>query len=163
MPLPATAASLTIVIFEIGAVALPFHTGLIIRLPDEVAIYDPSGTWDGDGTCPREGEMIRHATPEQVDSYLRHDGLDYAPGGFTLHQFERAVPTGLARDVLQRAVAAPPTPVLHCTYGVTTLLSQVPGFEFLDPTHVTGSLLRTLVLRDDFIYTRREPDHGEAG
>lgn len=160
---PDAAASLGIVIFEIAGLSLPFHTGLIIRTPGEVAIYDPSGTWDGRGSCPRDGEMIRHATSAQIDSYLRHDGLNYAPGGWIVHRFDRAVPVDLAQLALERAAAAPPTPILHCTFGVTSLLSDLPGFEFIASQHVTGVLLRTLVLRDDFTYTRLDFTRVQAG
>ena len=160
---PEPAASLAIVIFEISGLTLPFHTGLIIRTPEEVAIYDPSGTWDGQGSCTRDGEMIRDVSPAQIDSYLRHDGLNYAPGGWTVHRFDRAVTPDLARLALAQAVAAAPTPILHCSFGVTTLLSGLPGFDFIEPEHITGTLLRELVLRDDFTYTRRDPTPAQAG
>lgn len=160
---PVPAASLQIVIFEMRDLSLPFHTGLIIRTPEEVAIYDPSGTWDMRGRCTREGEMIRHTTPAQIESYLRHDGLRYAPGGWVVHLFERAVPPDLARLALARAAQAAPTPILHCTYGVTSLLSGLPGFDFIEPQRVTGALLRSLVLRDDFTYTRRDAEAVQPG
>lgn len=160
---PEPAAGLAIVIFEMRGLALPFHTGLIIRTPEEVAIYDPSGIWDGQGTCQREGEMIRRATPAQVDSYLRRDGLNYAPGGWIVHRFDRAVPADLARLALRRAAAAPASAPLHCTHDVTALLSGLPGFEFIEPEHVTATLLRLLVLRDDFTYTRRDRAPVQAG
>jgi len=159
----ASAASLRIVLFEVEALNLPFHTGLIIRTPEGVTIYDPSARRDPGEGCYRDGDLIRSVGPAAEAAYLARAGLPGVPGGWTVHVFERAVSPELARLALDRAEAAQRMPPLHCTFGVTTLLASLPGFDFVSPQPVTGAFLRSLLLREEFTYTRLEAPGAQAG
>lgn len=142
-----------VVLFELRRIDMPFHAGVVIEAPGETVIYDPSGAWHPSGES-RDGDMIRNVTPETVDAYLRRDGFEWYEMGWTAHVFDRAVPHDVARLAIARAGATPPMAPLHCAFGVSQLLSQLPGFEFVHRSVIPGELFAALRAAPGFDYSR---------
>lgn len=151
-PVVAT-ARMRVVLFELRGINMPYHAGVIIDAPEESVIYDPSGQWHGAGIT-RDGDLIRGVTPEIAAAYLRRDDFAYYGMGWTAHVFDRAVTPEVARLAIDRAEAAPRMPPLHCAYGTSGLLEQLPGFEYIHQTLVPGVLFAALRARPEFTYSR---------
>tara|TARA_R110002073_G_scaffold1471_12_gene10217 strand:- start:3538 stop:4143 length:606 start_codon:yes stop_codon:yes gene_type:complete len=150
----ATNSKLRVVIFELEALDLPFHAGIVIYTPEETVIFDPLGRWEPD-QCSRDGHLIRDPAPADMARYLARDGVGPAGTSWTVHQVEIAVPPAVARQALALALQTPALPPLHCAYAVSSLLSRLPGFSDVEPDVVTAGLLRTLRDRPDAAYSRR--------
>lgn len=146
-------ARMRVVVFELRAINMPYHAAVIIDLPEETMIYDPSGQWHGAGVT-RDGDMIRNASPEIVEAYLRRDDFGWYGMGWTAHVFDRAVSPELARLAIARAEATPTMLPLHCAYGTSQLLSQLPGFEFVHRSGIPGELFAALRAAPGFVYSR---------
>lgn len=153
----ATNSKLRVVIFELEGLDLPFHAGLIIPTPETTVIFDPLGRWEPD-QCTREGDLIRNPTAQDEARYLARDGVGPAGATWTLHHLETAVPPAVSRQALALAEQTPPLPPLHCAYAVSSLLSRLPGFSYVEPDVVTADLLRRLRDRPEFVYSRRRLD-----
>jgi len=145
---------LKIVIFEFNEVDLLFHTGLIIQTPQTRMIFDPMGAWESD-ECRRDGELIRNVTSEAEAQYLERVGLAPQNIGWTVHLFETPVSAAVATRAMALAEERPPPLPLHCAKEVSTVLSNLPGFDFVEPDVLTADLYRTLRARSEFSYTRR--------
>jgi len=145
---------LRIAIFEIAGLDFPFHAGLIVHTPQSSIIFDPLGHWTS-ADCSREDDVFRDPTDAVVAAYLARDGLLSLNVGWTLHLFEIAVPASVAERAMRLALASPDYPPLHCAQAVSTVLAQLPGFEFVEPGVVTADLYRVLRAQPAFTYTRR--------
>lgn len=154
-PPPLVAANvLKVVFFELGTQGLPYHTALIIHTPHTRLILDPLGKWETD-QCRRDGDVLRNPTPEVEALYLRREGLVTESITNAVHVFEIAVSAETADRAIALAEASMPNLPLHCAKEVSTILAQLPGFEFIDANIVPADLYRALRARPDFSYTRR--------
>lgn len=162
---PVTAPDrLRIVIFELGGVDLPFHTGLIVRSGGRTTIYDPAGIWEPvTDTCTRQGEVLSDVTPTDEEAYLARTGIRYSLGDWVVHVFDLAVPRDVAALAVERMAARPLSLPLHCTQNVSSLLAGLPGLGWITPHHVTADFLADLLARDDLTYTRRTADRAQTG
>ncbi|WP_323037534.1 hypothetical protein [Pararhodobacter sp.] len=145
---------LKVVIFELGSQGLPFHTGMIVHTPQTRIIFDPLSTWES-AQIQRDGQVFRDPSPEIEAAYLRREGLTTQALSRAVHIFEIAVPADVAAQAIALAGASDPNLPLQCAKEVSTLLAQLPGFEFVDPDVVPAVLYRTLREHPEFRYTRR--------
>ena len=161
---PLTAPFLRVAIFELRAQDIPFHAGLIVHGADEVLLFDPAGYWRPDPPqCQRQGQVFRAITPEVEAGYLSRQGIIYAPGGWVVHVLDIPVPAATAARAASRALDWGAVAPLHCAHTVSTLLSELPGFEGVRPGIVTRDLLNALLLREDVTYTRRDLHLTQSG
>lgn len=159
-PPPLNASSeLRIALFEVRPVGLPFHAGLIIHSPHERVIFDPLGAWESD-SCERQNDMLRNPSAQVEAAYLARSGDFPLQGAWTLHLFEIAVAPEVAMQAVTLAAQTPDLPPLHCAFAVSSLLAQLPGFDFVEPNVVTADLYRTLRARPQFRYTRQSLPRG---
>lgn len=170
-PLPPTRGAavppvnrLRLVIFELGGIDLPFHTGLIVHAGGQGAIYDPAGIWEPvTDACTRQGEVLVNVTPADEEAYLTRIGISYAMGDWVVHVFDRAVSRAVADLAVQRMALRPPSLPLHCAHNVSSLVAGLPGFDWLTPHRITADLLADLLARDDLTYTRRTLQGAQTG
>jgi hypothetical protein len=162
---PVTAPErLRVVIFELGAPDIPFHSGLIVHHGGEVIIFDPAGSWElGRDQCGREGEVLTRVTPAAEEAYLNRAGVAYGLGAWVTHVFDIAVPAPVAALAAERARTSGPVPPLRCAQAVSTLLSGLPGFEDIEPAWVTAELLNALLLHPGVTYSRRDLQTAQSG
>jgi len=145
---------LKVVIFELNALGLPFHSGLILHTPETRLIFDPLGKWQSD-QCVRDGEVFRNVTPEVEAQYLAREGLATEAIGWTLHLFEIGISAETAARAQELITSSRPVLPLHCAQEVSSILARLPGFEFVTPNIVTADLYRALRARQEISYTRR--------
>jgi len=162
---PVTAPGrLRIVIFELGGVDVPFHTGLIAHVDGQTTIYDPAGVWEpASDACLRRGESVSGITPAEEEAYLTRSGIRYALGDWVTHVFDVAVPPEVARLAVQRMGQRPQSLPLHCAHNVSSLLAGLPGFDWVEPHRITADFLDDLLARDDLTYARRTARPAQTG
>lgn len=145
---------LRIAIFEAAGLALPFHAGMLIDAPEGRVLYDPAGYWQSDH-CARSGDVHYPIDDAVAESWLARGGLEVLGGRWVLHLFETEVPGPVASRARALALESPVMPVGACAWSVARVLSQLPGFERIEPHFVTARVLAELRARSDLRYTRR--------
>ena len=150
---------LRVAVFEVEPVGFMMHTGLIIHAPDDRVLYDPGGFWR-DPRATRRGDVTHGFNPDLEQSYLTRSSLLSSPEIWTLHLWEADVPDAVALQAVQIAASRDPYCFGGCAYGVSSLLSALPGFEGVRSSFSPARLVRYLQSRDDLRYASRMP--GEA-
>ncbi len=112
------------------------HSGLLINSTQRV-LYDPAGTWYHP-QLPERNDVHFGMSPGIVDFYVDyHTRQTYR----TVIQ-EITVSPEVARIAMQRAFAIGASPKGQCSYRITGILRDVPGFESLPRTWFPKQLSR---------------------
>jgi len=141
--------------FEVEPVDFMLHTGLIVHTPEDRVLYDPGGFWR-DRRAIRRGDVVRGMNPRLEESYLTRASLALSSRIWTLHLFEAEVPDDVARRAVEIAEERDPYMFGGCSYGVSSLLAELPGFEDIRVTFAPSGLVAQLQARNDFRYSTRE-------
>ncbi|KPQ06029.1 MAG: hypothetical protein HLUCCA12_12530 [Rhodobacteraceae bacterium HLUCCA12] len=149
------ASRLRIALFEVDSLDFMLHSGLIIHTPEDRVLYDPGGYW-ADPRAVRRYDVTRGLSPELEESYLSRQSLVSGPDFWKLHLWETEVPDAVARQAVEIAEARTPYVFGGCSYGVTSLLRQLPGFEDIRVTFVPAELAAQLRARNDLRYSVRD-------
>lgn len=153
---------LRIAVFELEPLDFLLHTGLIIYTPDDRVLYDPGGFWR-DPRATRRLDVTRGFTPELEESYLSRSSLLSSADIWKLHLWETNVPDEVALKAVEIAESRDPIVFGGCAYGVTSLLSALPGFEDMRSTFSRANLILYLQSRDDIRYVSHDMDAASQG
>lgn len=162
---------LRIAIYEPLTPFLVPHAALIIHAPDGHIIYDPAG-WTPDPRGQRRADVTYAATPEIEQAFILRDAMPMlrntphampGPEAWELFLFEIELSDEIALEAARLARQRPAMPMASCTFGVSTLLRQLPGFEQVAPCWLPQTLRRQLQMRDDLTLTRHRVPQPRGG
>lgn len=145
---------LRIAIFEAARLDLPFHAGLLIDAPQGRILYDPAGYWQS-AQCSRTGDVHHPIDDAAAEAWLSRGGLEILGGRWTRHLFETEVSAEVAARAHDLALTRPAMPGMTCAWSVADLLSDLPGFQGIEPRIVTARLLAQLRVHPGLTYTVR--------
>lgn len=112
------------------------HTGLMISASQRV-IFDPAGTFS-QPTIPERYDVQFGITDRVLQYYISyHSRITY----YTYIQ-EAVVPADVAEKALQLALVAGPVSKSMCTIATSSLLHQLPGFEYIHTTLFPDNLAK---------------------
>lgn len=112
------------------------HSGLLINGSQRV-MFDPAGTWMHPG-LPERNDVHFGLTPKMVNFYIDY----HARETFDVHEQTVIVSPQVAEMVMQRAMAYGAVPKANCARSISSILSDVPGFESLPVTYFPNKLMR---------------------
>lgn len=138
--------------FEAEPADFMFHTGLIIHSPEDRVLYDPGGFWR-DPRAVRRHDVTRGMTPTLENAYLNRSSMAIPSAFWTLHLWDAEVPDTVARRAIEIAAERTPYVFGACTYGVSSLLHELSGFEDIRTTFSPSSLAEQLQARNDLRYS----------
>ncbi len=110
------------------------HTALLVDASERV-LFDPYGGWT-DPYVPERNDVLFGFSPEAEARYLNYQAQD----GYYYVRQEIAVPPEVAEQALQLAKDHGPAGMAECTFAVSKVLRQLPGFESIDSTWFPESL-----------------------
>jgi hypothetical protein len=130
---PKSITLFTVVSTETGAGA---HAGLLIE-GSQAVIFDPAGTWRHP-RLPERNDVHFGMTPLMVDFYIDYHARE------TYDVIEQTIEVSpqVAEIVMQRAMAYGAVPKAQCTYAVSGVLRDVPGFETMPRTWFPKNLMK---------------------
>ncbi|MEP2028563.1 MAG: hypothetical protein ABJI96_07630 [Paracoccaceae bacterium] len=114
------------------------HTALMINGPQRI-LFDPAGSFRTD-SVPERGDVLYGITPQVFDTYKSSHSR--ATHHVVTQEFE--VTAAQAQVAYQLATQNGPVPGAFCTSATTKILSQVPGFEWVDKTFYPVKLQQQL-------------------
>lgn len=112
------------------------HSGLLINGSQRV-MFDPAGTWMHPG-LPERNDVHFGLTPKMVNFYIDY----HARETFDVHEQTVIVSPQVAELVMQRAMGYGAVPKANCARSISSILSDVPGFESLPTTYFPNKLMR---------------------
>lgn len=112
------------------------HSGLLINGSQRV-MFDPAGTWMHPG-LPERNDLHFGLTPKMVNFYIDY----HARETFDVHEQTVIVSPQVAELVMQRAMGYGAVPKANCARSISSILSDVPGFESLPTTYFPNKLMR---------------------
>jgi hypothetical protein len=104
------------------------HSGLLINGSQRV-MFDPAGTWHHP-QLPERNDVHYGVTPKMVAFYIDY----HARETYDVIEQTIIVPPAVAESVLRKAFAYGAVPKAQCTTAISSILSDVPGFESLPRT-----------------------------
>jgi hypothetical protein len=128
------------------------HSGLVIK-GAETLMFDPAGSWKHP-RIPERNDVHFGITPRMRAFYIDY----HARETFRVVEQTVQVPPEVAETIIARAKAYGAVPQAQCANSITTILSDVPGFESIGRTWFPKRLsedfaklpgVRTRVITDD--------------
>ena len=132
---PAKLTVITMVSNETGAGG---HTALMINGPQRV-LFDPAGSFRTKNV-PEKGDVLYGITPQVFSIYKS----SHARATHHVVTQEIEVTAEQARIAYQLATQNGPVPGAFCTRATTSILSQVPGFEWVNKTYFPVKLQKQI-------------------
>lgn len=110
------------------------HSGLLIK-GSETILFDPAGTWKHP-RIPERNDVHFGITPKMRDFYIDYHARE------TFRVVEQTVPVSpeVAELIAARAKAYGAVPKAQCANSITSILSEVPGFEGIRRTWFPNKL-----------------------
>ncbi len=110
------------------------HSGLLINGAEQV-MFDPAGTWHHP-RLPERNDVHYGVTEKMVAFYIDY----HARETFKVIKQTVVVSPAVANLVLAKAKAYGAVPKAQCANSITTILSDVPGFESVPKTWFPNKL-----------------------
>ena len=104
------------------------HSGLLIK-GSETILFDPAGTWRHP-RIPERNDVHFGITPKMRDFYIDY----HARESFRVVEQTLPVSPEVAEQIAARAKAYGAVPKAQCANSITTILSDVPGFDGIGRT-----------------------------
>lgn len=104
------------------------HSALIINGPER-AVFNPAGSWRHP-LAPEQGDFHRNFSPGMEKWFFDY----HARETFRIRAQTVEVPLAVAAQALEAARSWGSVPPAHCTRAITTILSDLPGFESVGVT-----------------------------
>lgn len=111
------------------------HAGLLINGSQSV-MFDPAGTWRHP-RLPERNDVHYGMSPLMVDFYIDY----HARESYDVTEQTIIVSPQVAEIAMQRAMAYGAVPKAQCTYAISGVLRDVPGFEDMPRTWFPKNLM----------------------
>lgn len=132
------------------------HSALLINAPSQRVLFDPAGTWTHP-LSPERHDVHYGITPDQLYRYT------YYHARRTHHVLIQhlQVPPETAEYILRLAEASGPASDGYCAKSIVAILTQVPGFEFIQdsfyPNRLSEQFATIPGVVEERIYSDAEP------
>ena len=131
-------AKLTVITMVNNRTGSGGHTALMMTCPQRV-LFDPAGSFRTDDV-PEKGDVLYGITPQVFSMYKS----SHARATHHIVTQEIEVTAEQARIAYQLATQNGPVPGAFCTSATTSILSQVPGFEWVNKTYFPVTLQKQI-------------------
>ncbi len=131
-------AKLTVITMVNNRTGYGGHSALMINGPQRV-LFDPAGSFRTDDV-PEKGDVLYGITPQVFRIYKS----SHARATHHVVTQEIEVTAEQARIAYQLATQNGPVPGAFCTSATTSILSQVPGFEWVNKTYFPVKLQKQI-------------------
>lgn len=108
------------------------HSALLINSTERV-LFDPAGTWTHP-KAPVQNDVHYGMTDKIVNFYLDYQARDSASEKFHVIEHELEVSPAVAAQIMRAAKAYGAVPKAQCANSISTILSDIPGFESIKKT-----------------------------
>ncbi len=132
------------------------HSALLINAPSQRVLFDPAGSWSHP-LSPERHDVHYGITPDQLYRYT------YYHARRTHHVLIQhlQVPPETAEYILRLAEASGPASDGYCAKSIVAILTQVPGFEFIQdsfyPNRLSEQFATIPGVVEERIYSDAEP------